>query len=203
MMLDDNLNVAINKYFWFHKKSKAGYVDTIRGKVSHPSLVDTENKGGDTDTNIESNISNGIKELKIDDCNCELSMAEPKDWLSIYCSMESDIQEEAVPGGGDDGIVVGTGVYLVRARLRRLIPNLIPMYGLKIRITYPGVKKQCSKCFGNHKGRCEAAKVSFDKFIEDFEAFNPKIPAGMKDFYNDGHEDDADIYIYNYDYTPE
>ena len=41
MMLEDILDAANNKYLWFDKMSKACNVDTIRGKVFHPPLVDT------------------------------------------------------------------------------------------------------------------------------------------------------------------
>jgi hypothetical protein len=41
--------------------------------------------------------------------------------------------------------VVGTGVYLVTARLDRQIPNVVSIQGKKIKVYYPFVKKAMRK----------------------------------------------------------
>ena len=44
-------------------------------------------------------------------------------------------------------IPVGNGTYLVKMRLKKDMPNWVPMYGRKVCFIYRGIKKQCNSCF--------------------------------------------------------
>ncbi len=39
-----------------------------------------------------------------------------------------------------------TGNFLVKIRLAKNIPGVLPMFGLKITVSYQGIKKMCNRC---------------------------------------------------------
>ena len=81
-----------------------------------------------------------------------MSKSEITSWIELYGEIKSELEEIAITGD-TDGSLVGTGSYTVKVKLRRLIPNVIPMQGLKVKCSYQGVKKQCSNCYDYHKLR--------------------------------------------------
>ena len=60
---------------------------------------------------------------------------------------------------------LGTGTYMMKIKLDRDIPNIIPMYGLKIKVSHKGTKKQCTKCFDCHKMNVKCARKPFQPYI--------------------------------------
>ena len=99
----------------------------------------------------------------------------------MYGVIQGEIEEEAITlnEGDEDEVTMGTGVYLVQARLNRLVPNVLPIQGKKIKVWYKGVKRQCSLCYGYHKRETACLKKSFDEYAADFKVNNPNIPAKM------------------------
>ena len=98
-------------------------------------------------------IDDGNRMIKIISCEYKLSQSEILDWLASFGEVLTEITEE--PFGADDeqepGLpLVGNGVYMVKMKLTKDIPNWIPMFGRKICIEYPGIKRQCSNCYGPH-----------------------------------------------------
>ena len=45
---------------------------------------------------------------------------------------------------------VGNGTYLVTMKLKKDLPNWVPMYGEEICLDYKGIRRQCNSCYGNH-----------------------------------------------------
>ena len=99
----------------------------------------------------------------------------------MYGVIQGEIEEEAITlnEGDEDEVTMGTGVYLVQARLNRLVPNVLPIQGKKIKVWYKGVKRQCSLCYGYHKRETACLKKSFDEYAADFKVNNPNIPAKL------------------------
>ena len=93
------------------------------------------------ETSPHSKTTDSTKELKIDRCNYELSKLEITNWIKLYGEIKSELEELAIPGDTDETLV-GTGSYTIKIKLNRLIPNILPMRGLKIKCSYQGVKKQ-------------------------------------------------------------
>ena len=51
------------------------------------------------------------------------------------------------------------------------------MYGRKVSFVYPGIKKQCSLCFGPHiKFFWKNERMSLPEYAERFRLRNPTIP---------------------------
>ena len=65
-------------------------------------------------------------------------------------------------------------------RLTRDIPQLIPMWGKRIRVYHRGFQKLCNNCYGHHARRnCKSQKVPSTKYVLDFMEANPEIPKEM------------------------
>jgi hypothetical protein len=210
---------SIHKYFWFDKESKAGNLDKISGQVVHPPM---EEDNDETDKQqINTSIAEGqpsgnmdsTKEVRIDGCNYELSATEIEEWIKQYGVITGGLEEIATTRESD-GKTQGTGSYLLKVRLARMIPNIIPMYGLKIKCSYPGVKKQCGNCFEYHGNMKEKTKTcekkTFEEYIKIFKENNPKIPTSMMNLTTDEDgsngddiSDNEDDNRYYRDYTNE
>ena len=57
--------------------------------------------------------------------------------------------------------MIGTRNYLLLITLKKLIPTILPTFGLKITVSYDGIKKQCKMCFSYHKNESKCGKKSF------------------------------------------
>ena len=80
------------------------------------------------------------------------------DWLAsqwiyndilMFGELATDIKEEILEDEDEDG-EDRTGNYCVKMRLDRDIPQLLPMWGRRIKIFYVGIQKFCTNCFGKH-----------------------------------------------------
>ena len=76
------------------------------------------------------------------------------DFLGHYGELVSDIVEELFDDGGLGDTEAegtnGTGTYVAKVGLWMDIPELVPIEGRRIRVSYPGVRVLCTKCFGKH-----------------------------------------------------
>ena len=110
-------------------------------------------------------------------CNYEIS--EDGIWarLELYGEVRSEIEEIATQDKEGERLF-GTGSYIVKIKLNRLIPHIIPVHGLMVKCTYSGVKTQCRNCYGYHPAKmteersqkktntCE--KKTFDQYIAEY-----------------------------------
>jgi hypothetical protein len=98
--------------------------------------------------------------------------------------VKSEISEDTHKGlddSGDDLLPVGNGIYSVRIKLNRDMPQLIPMHGKRIRLFYRGIIKRCTNCFGAHQRKnCKEEKVPWIKYFEQFITNFPELP---REFY--------------------
>ena len=178
---------SLNKYFWFHKTSKAGNSDRISGQVVHPPMEDNS-QDCTTFTESSSRAYDEAKEVKIVGCNYEISEDEIRAWLKLYGEVRSEIEEIATEDKEGERLFE-TGSYIVKIKLNRLIPHIIPVHGLMVKCTYSGVKTQCRNCYGYHPAKmtkersqkktntCE--KKTFDQYIAEFKENNPHFPVNM------------------------
>ena len=63
-----------------------------------------------------------------------------------------------------------TGIYSAKIKLNKEIPQLIPMYGKKIKIYHKGIKKQCVNCYetGHFKKDCKNDRKDWLDYIDGF-----------------------------------
>jgi hypothetical protein len=122
----------------------------------------------------------GLRWVKIEGCEYRLEEEQIIDWLSHFGEVKSEISEDTHEGSddsGDDLPPVGNGIYSVRMKLKRDMPQLIPMHGKRIRLYYRGIIKRCTNCFGAHQRKnCKEEKVPWIKYVEQFITNFPEIP---------------------------
>ena len=74
------------------------------------------------------------------------------DWLSVFGQMMTEITEEIYEDLDDPDSQklppVGKGNYLVSMKLKKDLPNWLPIYRRRICLEYRGNKKQCNWCYG-------------------------------------------------------
>ena len=206
-MSHEEILSSINKYFWFDKVSKVGNLDKISGQVVHPQMgedMDRHQEEVDDDRTKGARSGNldDTKDVRIDGCNYEISEHELRKWIELYGEIKSDIDEIAQPGESEEE-AVGTGSYTIKVKLKRSIPNILPIGGLRVKFTYNGVKKQCKNCYEYHRSRkserneskpnytCE--KKSYEQYVEIFTENNPQILKSIADYKNqsdDSYESD-------------
>ena len=126
-------------------------------------------------------IDDGTRIVKIIGCEYKLSESEILDWLVQFGEVISDITEEIFDNpdvqGHADMPPVGNGTYIVTMKLKKDMPNWVPMYGRKVSFVYRGIQKQCSSCFGPHiKKFCKNERMSLAEYAERFRVKNPTIP---------------------------
>ena len=139
----------------FEFESRAGTVMQviackIRG-VRNPALRSSTRAGSRMPMyaqNVPPPVDDGTRILRIIGCEFRLTESEILAWLSCFGEVINEITEEQFESEGleTDLPPIGNGIYNVKIRLNKDIPNWLPMYGRKICVDYPGIKKQCSNC---------------------------------------------------------
>ena len=77
-----------------------------------------------------------------------------------------------------DAQKIGNGIYSVKMKINRPIPNFLPCLGLKIRICYKGCILLCPNCYRVHpRGTCKNAKLTWIGYVNRFIENNPKLDA--------------------------
>jgi len=87
-------------------------------------------------------------------------------WISRFGTIESKakyIEAKDLPGITTDDIVVV-------ARLRKHVPGILPAFGRKMMVRYPGQPIVCNQCFqpGHLRSKCENAKVEWAAYVKVF-----------------------------------
>jgi hypothetical protein len=122
----------------------------------------------------------GFRWVKVEGCEYRLEEKQIVDWLSHFGEVKSEISEDTHKGSddsNDDLPPVGNGIYSVRMKLKKDMPQLIPMHGKRIRLYYRGIIKRCTNCFGAHQRKnCKEKKVQWIKYVEQFITNFPEIP---------------------------
>ena len=74
-----------------------------------------------------------------------------------------------------------TGIYLLRMKLSKEIPELIPLDGLRLKVIHHQVRKLCTRCYEAHlRKNCEGEKKTWFDYVWKFMSENDEID---KEFY--------------------
>jgi hypothetical protein len=125
----------------------------------------------------------GIRWVKIEGCEYRLEENQILEWLSHFGEIKSNLSEdthEESDDSSDDFPPVGNGIYSVKMKLSRDMPQLIPMHGKRVHLYYRGITKRCTNCFGTHQRKnCKSEKVTWFSYVEQFARIFPDIPKSM------------------------
>ena len=122
-----------------------------------------------------------LRLVEISGCENRVSKQNLLDVLENYGEVQTDIVEKLFEDGMDaDQAVNGvnrTGIYLVRIKLIRDLPNMVPISGRRVRFFYPGIQILCTKCYGKHpKMACQSQKKTWLEYKTQFYAQNMDYP---------------------------
>ena len=121
-----------------------------------------------------------IRWVKVEWSDYSLLPEKMMSWLELYGTRAGEISEDIHPDSDSDSSPIGSGTYSVKMKLTKDIPQLIPMFGKRIRVYYRGVQKLCTNCFGAHSRlHCRNDKVRWITYVLNFMDQNPDIPAEM------------------------
>ena len=93
------------------------------------------------------------KVVKIEGCEYRIPENKILAWLGLYGEVTSDLVEDCFR---DDVATETTGNnrsgnYSIMMKLKRNIPQLLPMCGRRIKMYHAGITKLCTQCLGPHK----------------------------------------------------
>ena len=125
----------------------------------------------------ESDSDPNIRWVKIEWIDYELEEHEILAWLEQFGEPINHLTEEIYPDSDSEGDPTGNGTFTVKMKLHSPIPQLLPMWGKRIRIYYRGVQKLCPRCFGNHPRRnCKSEKRRWVDYVLEFMEHYQDIP---------------------------
>ena len=180
--------IHIQHFNFLRKSTRQGvlHTDTVGCKIRGLRIPDpnaAQNCGPEFQ-NRKPKQDDGTRTIKIDGCEYR----NPKDVLlqvlSLYGTVLTDVVEVLLTDGCDPENTENgsnrTGTYAVKVRLTKKIPQLIPIMGKRIKISYQGIQRLCTNCFGNHaKQYCHSKKVMWHQYVARFKESNPEFPSNL------------------------
>jgi hypothetical protein len=118
----------------------------------------------------------GFRWVRIEGAEYRVDEAVTRKWLLKYGELINDFAEEKMayePDSSDDEdeevykVPVHTGKYIVKMRIDRPIPQILPIDGRRIKIYYKGIRKQCNNCFGmgHLKRDCKERRKEWAEYV--------------------------------------
>ena len=118
--------------------------------------------------------------VKVEGCDYRVSKDMILEWLEMYGEVLTDLVEDVFEDDEDSEGDNSTGIYSVKMKLKRNIPQFLPIDGRRIKIYYQNINKLCTSCFGEHHRRnCKSEKVKWINYVEEFINSNPQINKEM------------------------
>ena len=125
----------------------------------------------------EADTAPNIRWVKVEWGEYSLTEEQMLSWLEIYGSKAGEFSEDLYPDSDSEADPVGSGTFSIKMRLNRDIPQLLPMWGKRVRIYHRGVQKLCTNCYGAHPRRnCRSEKVPWIDYVLYFMEKNPDLP---------------------------
>ena len=121
----------------YQKTSSEGHLNKISGEVVHPDLEDpnfVQEKLNQSQQTIEKETI----EIKIEGCNYQLIEEEILTVLDSCGAHKGEMEEIALNTLNGE---FGTGSYMIKIKLDRQVPNIVPIYWLLVKVS---LKKQKS-----------------------------------------------------------
>jgi hypothetical protein len=122
----------------------------------------------------------GVRVIKIEGCDYRIPGKIILEFLSHYEEVLSEVMENLFDDGGIlDSEAHGTnrsGIYSVKIKLAKDIPQLVPILGRRVKIQYKGIRRMCTNCIGQHpKQACRSQKLEWVDHVSRFSSANKDI----------------------------
>ena len=114
-----------------------------------------------------------VRLVEISGCENRVPKQHLLDVLEKYGELLTDIAEKLFEDGMDANQVENgvnrTGIYLVKMKLFRDLPNMVPISGRRVRFFYHGIQILCTKCYGKHpKMDCNSKKRTWTDYKREY-----------------------------------
>ena len=156
-----------------------------QGEAKKDSVLKCKIRGIRTEQRVEGEAykDTGMRWVKVEGSDFRVEKEKMIEWLSYFGEIKSEITEDELEGSddsADDLPPCGNGIYSVKMRIVRDMPQFMPMYGKRVRLYYRGIVKRCSNCFMAHKrNQCKNERVTWPDYVKGFNQIFPDIPKGM------------------------
>ena len=118
-----------------------------------------------------------VRWVKVEGSEYGLEEGQILTWLDLYGVPVGELSEDVHPDSDSDGDPLRTGTYSIKMKLKTDIPQLLPMWGKRIRIYHRGIQKLCTNCFGAHARRnCRSPKIRWVDYVLRFMESHREIP---------------------------
>ena len=107
--------------------------------------------------------------VKIEGCDYMVDAETIMNFLGHYGEVKTDLVEDVFEDEEDSEGTNATGIYSVKVKLEKAIPQLVPIGGKRLKICYRNIQKLCTKCFGEHFARnCTNKRVLWIDYVKNF-----------------------------------
>lgn len=155
------------------------------GGEARTSILKCKVRGIRTEQRVEGEnyTDSGMRWVKLEGCEFRVDKEKMIEWLSYFGEIKSEVTEDTLEDSddsADDFPSAGNGIYSVKVKIARDMPQFLPIYGKRVRLYYRGIIKRCTNCFHNHQRKnCRNEKVSWQEYVRGFAEIFPEIPKGM------------------------
>jgi len=124
----------------------------------------------------------GTRTVIFEKCGWKITHDEIDRWASHYGQVLSKVREatdnDLDPDVQPDGNTVGCGNLQVTMRVRKVIPQFLPMFGYKVKVYYKDIPKLCTNCYtrGHLRKECKNPNKPWLHYVVDFITDNENIP---------------------------
>ena len=163
------------EYFTYERHYKVkgeDRADTLNCKIRGIRAPTDEQQPTDSDPSV--------RWVKVEWVDYGIEETQILDWLNFFGEQAGELTEDIHPNSDSDADPIGAGSYSIKMRLNKDIPQLLPMWGKRVRVYHKGIQKLCSNCFGPHPRRvCRSEKVAWTRYVLDFMEKNRDIPSDL------------------------
>ena len=132
---------------------------------------------------MDSRIHNRIEKMdanltKVFIEGCEYRVPEKTivEALSNWGELATDLKEELFHDPHDSEGTNRTSNYSVMMKINGNIPQLLPLWGKRVKIYYKGINKLCTCCFEKHqRSTCKNEKVNWMEYVANFAEQHPDL----------------------------
>ena len=146
---------------FMYERAKDNLTDFINGRIlgyrKPQELIPNETQFNPIGNTVRVNLYG---------CSYNFKREQVEEWIQHFgdqISAQEEIMDKDRPS-------FGTGDISVRVKLRKHIPQFLPMFGKRIRVAYRGMTSLCTNCFepGHVRFKCTSERVSFVQYVKVF-----------------------------------
>ena len=146
--------------------------DTLGCKIRGIRTTANEFMEADSDPNV--------RWVKIEWVDYGLDEDQILAWMDLFSERAGELTEDIHPHSDSEPDILCSGTYSIKMRLKKDIPQLLPMWGKRIRVYHRGLQKLYTNCYGAHTRRnCRSEKVPWTQYVLRFMEKHPEIPSDL------------------------